>query len=84
MMSIKREMIKVHKRNPDSFHNDLEEICQKLNIVRECYHGGKYNSVNCIKIMNNSDKIIESASQALMELKSDGVSEEEILEKSRM
>jgi hypothetical protein len=77
-------MIKVHKRNPDSFHNDLEETCQKLNIVRECYHGGKYNDVNCIKIMNNSDKIIESASQALVELKSDDVSEEEILEKSRM
>jgi hypothetical protein len=79
-----KEMIKVHKRNPDSFHNDLEETCRKLNIVRECYHGGKYNGVNCIKIMNNSDKIIESASQALIELKSDNVSEEEILGKSRM
>ena len=79
-----KEMIKVHKRNPDSFHNDLEETCRKLNIVRECYHGGKYNGVNCIKIMNNSDKIIESASQALIELKSDDISEEEILGKSRM
>ena len=34
--------------------------------------------------MNNSDKSIGSASQALIELKSDNVSEEEILGKSRM
>jgi hypothetical protein len=49
-----KEMIKVHKRSSDSFHNQLEETCRKLNIIRECYHGGKYNGVMCIKIMNNS------------------------------
>jgi hypothetical protein len=79
-----KEMIKIHKIKSGSFHNDLEETCRKLNIVRECYHGGKYNGVNCIKIMNNSDKIIESASQALVDLKSDNVTEEEILKKSKM
>jgi hypothetical protein len=79
-----KEMIKVHKRSSDSFHNQLEETCRKLNIVRECYHGGKYNGVMCIKIMNNSDKIIESASQALVDLKSDNLPEGEILRKSRM
>jgi hypothetical protein len=47
-------------------------------------HGGKYNGVNCSEIMNNSDKIIEAASQALVDLKRDNVTEEEILGKSKM
>jgi hypothetical protein len=39
-----------HSKDPESFHNKLETICQDLNIVQECYHhGGKYNGVKCIK-----------------------------------
>ena len=79
-----KEMIKVHKRTSNSFHNQLEETCRKLNIIRECYHGGKYNGVMCIKIMNNSDNIIESASQALIDLKSDNMPAEDILRTTKM
>jgi hypothetical protein len=74
-------MLKKHSKDPESFHNKLETICRDLNIVRECYHGGKYNGVNCIKIMKENEEIFEQASQILIEMKTSSLTEDEVRQK---
>jgi hypothetical protein len=76
-----QKMLRKHSKDPESFHNKLETICRDLNIVRECYHGGKYNGVNCIKIMKENEQIFEKASATLIEMKSNSLTEDEVNQK---
>jgi hypothetical protein len=46
------KMISSHCRQADSFTSKLEATYQLLGISREYYHGGNFNGVNCIRIMN--------------------------------
>ena len=47
------------KRNgrPGSLKSRMEAIYRRFKISREHYHGGKFNGVNCIRIMEKSEDI---------------------------
>jgi hypothetical protein len=62
------KMISSHCRQADSFTSRLEATYRILGISREYYHGGKFNGVNCIRIMDKSDAIFDNAGTLLIEM----------------
>ena len=70
---IMKEMETAEKTVREEFYDSIKEwkvdskniLCQieayfkRRNIKKEFYHGGKYNGVNCIKIMENADSLID-------------------------
>jgi hypothetical protein len=62
------KMISSHCRQADSFTSKLEATYRLLGISREYYHGGKFNGVNCIRIMNKTDDIFDNAGTLLTEM----------------
>jgi hypothetical protein len=62
------KMISSHCRQADSFTSKLEATYRLLGISREYYHGGKFNGVNCIRIMNKTDDIFDNAGTLLAEM----------------
>jgi hypothetical protein len=62
------KMISSHCRQADSFTSKLEATYRLLGISREYYHGGKFNGVNCIQIMDKSDDIFYNAGTLLINL----------------
>jgi hypothetical protein len=42
---------------PESLKSRMEAIYRRWKISREHYHGGKFNGVNCIRIMEKSEEI---------------------------
>ena len=61
-------MISSHCRQADSFTSKLEATYQLVGISREYYHGGKFNGVNCIQIMDKSKEIFDKTGSLLAEL----------------
>jgi len=48
------DSIQKHNATLGSLHQRFEQIFRRNNITREYYHGGKFNGVNCIKIMERA------------------------------
>ena len=59
--SAKREVdqeIQKHNAKKDSLNQLFEKVFRKNGVKREHYHGGKFNGVNCIRLMENSKAIV--------------------------
>ena len=63
------KMIRSHSRRAGSFTTRLEATYRALGISREYYHGGKFNGVNCIRIMEQSTNIFDNATTLLLEMR---------------
>jgi hypothetical protein len=61
-------MISSHCRQADSFTSKLESTYRLFGISREYYHGGNFNGVNCIRIMDKSNEIFDNAGTLLAEM----------------
>jgi hypothetical protein len=53
-----REFMLTHNAKKTSLNQRFETIYRANNVKREHYHGGKFNGVNCIRIMSNSTSIV--------------------------
>ena len=62
------KMISSHCRRADSFTSKLEATYRLIGISQEYYHGGKFNGVNCIRIMDKSNEIFDNAGTLLAEM----------------
>ena len=84
-------MIKLHNARLGSLNQRCEEIYRQLNILREHYHGGKFNGVNCIRIMDQSkllflgndedNAVDEGFLQKCLAVKIDSISVEDVTTK---
>jgi hypothetical protein len=61
-------MIGSRCRIVDSATSKLEATYRLIGISREYYHGGKFNGVNCIQIMDKLNKIFDKAGMLLDEM----------------
>jgi hypothetical protein len=52
------EMIQTHNAKKTSLTQQFEAVYRKNGITREHYHGGKFNGVNCIRIMEQSAPLL--------------------------
>jgi len=59
------EMVKRHNAKLVSLSQDFDCIFRAQKIQKEHYHGGKYNGVNCIKIMAKAKALFEDFSLAI-------------------
>ena len=53
------EMIQRHNARKDSLAQRFEPTCRQCGIKREHYHGGKFNGVNCIRIMEKAEQLFD-------------------------
>jgi hypothetical protein len=60
------KMIRSHSRRAGSFTSRLEATCRALGISHEHCHGGEFNGVNCIRIMDQSTNVFNHATAALL------------------
>jgi len=72
------EMVKRHNSRLFSLSQTYDTIFRNNKIQKEHYHGGKYNGVNCIKIMEKADLLFEAFRVSLKEKKVHAVSDETI------
>jgi hypothetical protein len=63
------KMIRSYSRTAGSFTSRLEATYRALGISREYYHGGKFNGVNCIRIMDQSTNIFKHPTTLLLEMR---------------
>ena len=83
------EAMKLHNARLTSFNQNCEDIYRRNGVTREHYHGGKFNGVNCIRIMDkcellfvgDADSGIAGFAQKLIAVKSDDQTEASILAK---
>ena len=59
------DMVKKHNSRLFSLAQNFDEIFRSHNIKKEHYHGGKYNGVNCIRIMDKADLLFAEFSGAI-------------------
>jgi hypothetical protein len=52
------EMIQTHNAKKTSLTQLFENVYRKNGITREHYHGGKFNGVNCIRIMEKASSLL--------------------------
>jgi hypothetical protein len=52
------EQVQCHNAKKSSLNQQFETIYRKNGVKREHYYGGKFNGVNCIRIMSSSKDII--------------------------
>jgi hypothetical protein len=52
-------MIQTHNAKKTSLTQLFENVYRKNNISREHYHGGKFNGVICIRIMEKASSLLE-------------------------
>jgi hypothetical protein len=62
------KMIRSYSRQEGSFTSRLEATYRFLGISSEYYHGGKFNGVNCIQIMDRSKELFHDATTLLLEM----------------
>jgi hypothetical protein len=55
---IYREFMQRHNAKKSSLNQQFENVYRANGVKREHYHGGKFNGVNCIRIMGNSKAIV--------------------------
>jgi hypothetical protein len=53
-----REFMQRHNTKKSSLNQLFENVYRANGVKREHYHGGKFNGVNCIRIMGNSEAIV--------------------------
>ena len=53
----------------DGLHHKIEMIFKKKQITKEVYHGGKFNGVNCIKIIEDAEDIMKKIADLLIRKK---------------
>jgi hypothetical protein len=56
--AIYSDMIQRHNAKQSSLKQKLEEVYRQNGIKREHYHGGKFNGVNCIRVMEKAELIL--------------------------
>ena len=54
------------KSSSQSIYNKCEDILIKNGIKRSAYHGGKFNGVNIVQIMNKATKIYDEMHQVML------------------
>lgn len=52
------ELVQRHNARKHSLNQQFEEVYRNNGIKRESYHGGKFNGVHCIRIMERADEIV--------------------------
>jgi hypothetical protein len=52
------DQLQCHNARKTSLNQQFETVYRKNNVKREHYHGGKFNGVNCIRIMSSSKDIM--------------------------
>jgi hypothetical protein len=52
------EQVQRHNAKKSSLNQQFEEVYRYNGVKREHYHGGKFNGVNCIRIMSRSQEIV--------------------------
>jgi len=77
------EMVKRHNARLFSLSQAFDVIFRSHNIRKECYHGGKYNGVNCIRIMEQSQGLFDEFAAKIKVNKIPEVSDEVIDNKCR-
>jgi hypothetical protein len=60
-----KQTLKSLRSEVGGYHSKLEKIYKRHNISREYYHGGKFNGVNCIRLMGKSESIFEKRDDSL-------------------
>ena len=60
-----QDRIKPLKQKGNSVHFEIEKIFADYHIKKEVYHGGKFNGVSCIRIMENADDLMKDISDLL-------------------
>jgi len=72
------DMVKNHNSWLYSLSQDFDAIFQSNGIKKEHYHGGKYNGVNCIRIMEKSEALFNGFADAIKGKKIATVTDEDI------
>ena len=72
------EMATRHRARLFSLSQIFDNIFRENGIKKEHYHGGKYNGVNCIRIMDKSDRLFDQFKAAIKVKKIQTVSDEDI------
>ena len=70
---------KKRKVTNSSIYNGVENIFKFYKIVRAAYHGGDFNGVNIITLMQKSEQIMTEIQQFMIEHKRGHTTEEEIV-----
>jgi hypothetical protein len=76
------KMIRSYSRQEGSFTSRLEATYRFLGISREYYHGGKFNGVNCIRIMDRSKELFDGDAALLLEMRDPTLETREALQKT--
>ena len=72
------EMVKRHNARLVSLSQSYDTMFRSHQIKKEHYHGGKYNGVNCIRIMEKADVLFEAFAATIKEKKVPHVTDEAI------
>eukprot|EP00957_Ditylum_brightwellii_P000271 21009-Ditylum_brightwellii.AAC.1 len=62
-------MIKGYTQEVDSFYSHLEEAFRGAKASRESYHRGKFNGVDCIRIMELAEAVFAKLEESLINIK---------------
>lgn len=54
-----------YKLKEGAYHSRLEEIYRRVSVLRQVYHGGEFNGVDCIRIMENADLIVDGIAEVV-------------------
>ena len=52
------EIVQRHNAKSTSLNQQFETIFRRNGVIREYYHGGKFNGVNCIRVMEKSNDLL--------------------------
>jgi hypothetical protein len=78
------EQVQKHNAKKSSLNQKFENVFRKNGVKREHYHGGKFNGVNCIRIMEKSSELLtgkdenEGFLQLMLQSKTDTIMEETV------
>ena len=75
------EMVKRHSARVYSLSQRFDCIFRSKNIRKEHYHGGKYNGVNCIRIMEQSEELFDAFALLIVENKAQSITDDDITSK---
>eukprot|EP00957_Ditylum_brightwellii_P155049 11801879-Ditylum_brightwellii.AAC.1 len=63
------KMVKGYKQEVDSFYLHSEEAFREAKASRESYHRGKFNGVDCIRIMESAEAVFAKLEESLIKIK---------------
>jgi hypothetical protein len=78
-----RELIHKHNAKKTSLIQKFELIFRANGIKREHYHGGKFNGVNCIRIMENADCLFHAFEKECIKEKRSCITEDAVAQQCK-